>query len=151
VTDDEREALERLALDALKAIHAGGGMPLSRVETVAFLENPPHLLNGVEPLPAGKRGPRTKRTHYDQRFERMKGRYHLIKRLPDSRKRLGLPLLERVKAFALAELALHPDKPDRTLARRVLCAMGKNRREPTRDIGTIRRALVTLGMKNSPR
>ena len=160
MTDDERETIERLALDALKAIHAGGGMLLSRDETIAFLENPPHLLNGVERLPAGKRGPRSKYTRYDARFldvpepHRFMGwrilRKHCVA-VPKSRKERGKNLLNLVNRFAIDEVTSKPNAPSRTLARRVYVAM--ELANQTRHIDTIREALQRLGYlktKNHP-
>lgn len=113
LSDEDREALERLALDTGKAIHATGGRTLSRAETVAFLESPPHLLNGGERLPAGKRGARTKSTNYDLRYERLKGHYHRLKRLPDAgaiaRRKAGEPMRTFVLRIVKAEAGLIPE------------------------------------------
>jgi hypothetical protein len=134
-------------LRAIREIHAAGGRVLTREETLEFITRP-YYLGPPEPLPSGKRGPKTKRTQYDAAYERRKGLFHRLKRLPDSRKLAGDPLRDRVEAAALAELALHPDKPARTLSRRVWLALTK--KGFIHDIGTIRRNLKSLGMKNSP-
>lgn len=148
LSDDDREALERLALDAMRAIHKTGGRALSRAEAVAYLENPPHLLNGGERLPAGKRGARTKRTHYCLRFEKLRGRYHRLKRLPDAgataRRKAGEPL----RAFILRQVEgvarLIPDTtPPRKLTGLVLIALQLRRYRF--DPKVIRGALRQLG------
>jgi hypothetical protein len=134
-------------LRLIRQIHAAGGRELTRAETLEFITEPRYL-GPPEPLPSGKRGPKTKRTQYDAAYERRKGLFHRLKRLPDSRKLAGLPLLQRVEAVALDEAALHPNKPARTLARRVWLVLTK--KGFIHDIGTIRRNLKALGMKNSP-
>lgn len=128
LSDEDREALKRLAHDAIKAIHATGGRALSRAEVIAFLENPPHLLNGGERLPAGKRGARTKRTYYDLRYERLKGHYHRLKRLPDAgaaaRRKAGEPLRAFVLRIVKAEADLIPETtPERKLTGLVSVAL----------------------------
>lgn len=143
-----REALERLALDALKAIHATGGRALSRADTVAYLENPPHLLNGGERLPAGKRGARTKRTHYDLRFEKFKGRYHRLKRLPDAgaaaRRKAGEPLRALILRQVESVARLIPEAtPERELTGRVMRALQFKRHRF--DPKAVRWALRQLG------
>ncbi len=140
---DETEEAMRL----IKAIHATGGRKLTRDEALEFIVKPLYL-GPPEAMPSGKRGPKTKRTQYDAAYERRKGLFHRLKRLPDSRKLAGVPLRDQVEAAALAELALHPDKPARTLTRRVWIALMK--KGFIHDIGTIRRNLKALGMKNSP-
>jgi hypothetical protein len=55
---------------------------LSREETIDFIERPIDMGTPV-PLPSGKRGPRTRRTQYDAAYERRKGLYHRLKRLPE--------------------------------------------------------------------
>lgn len=120
LTDEERLALFKATRQS--------GRQLSRDETVAHLENPPHLLNGCDRLPAGKRGPRTERTLYDLRFERLKGRYHRIKRLPDAgaphvaaaRRKAGEPqrsLIQRKVEEVAAEIPT--STPERDLTRLV--------------------------------
>lgn len=145
MTDYESQAFGR---DLIKAIHQHPRQ-LSRAETIAFLENPPHLLNGGERLPAGKRGARTKRTHYDLRYGRFKGHYHRIKRLPDAgavaRRKIGEPLrafvLRRVDAVAklipettserdltglvMRALQLKGDRLDRKAVRDALRQLGR--------------------------
>jgi hypothetical protein len=54
---------------------------LTREETVKFITRPINF-GPPEPLPAGKAGPRTKRTQYDAARDRRKGRYHRLKVLP---------------------------------------------------------------------
>lgn len=148
LSDEDREALVRLALDAIKAIHRNGGRALSRTETIAFLENPPHLLNGGERLPAGKRGARTKRTYYDLRHEKLRGHYHRIKRLPDAgaaaRRKAGEPLrafiLRRVDTEAKAIPEATPRSYITGLVMRALQLKGDRF-----DRRAVRDALLRLG------
>lgn len=150
--DAERE---ELAHELMKAIHAQGGREMSRSEVVSLLEKPPHLLDGTERLPAGKRGPRTERTRYSLRMEKgspWRWAWKHYKAVPESRHQAGKPLPVLVERFAKEELARKPNAPSRTLARRVCVAMelvghGKH-------IDTIRRALQRLGYlkaRNPPR
>ena len=140
LTDEERLASFRAARQSAR--------PLSRAETVAYLENPPHLLNGSERLPAGKRGPRTERTHYDLRFERLKGRYHTIKTLPDAgadaRRGSGEPLARliqrKVEEVAGAIPTSTPERDLTGLVSRELDCRGFNF-----DPKAIREALRHLG------
>lgn len=95
LTDEEREALERLALDAIKAIHKTGGRPVTNAEKIEFMETPRRLFNGdelVDERTPGKRGPPPKKvTRYRLLAERMRGDYHRLIRRPRSggRARMG--------------------------------------------------------------
>lgn len=149
-----------LAHELTKEIHRQGGRRLSRVEAVALAENPPHLLNGSERLPAGTRGKRSRFTCYDRRAIRIKSRefsgwrwlWKHYKAVPESRTRTGQVLLNKVMDAALVEVTYHPGKSTRTLARRVMNALSRAK-QGDYDIGTIRRALQKLGFlkaKNPP-
>jgi hypothetical protein len=136
---------QELADELIKSIHAKGGRHLSREEKIAFLENPPALLNGGECLPASSRGPRTKRTYYDLRYERLKGKYHRLKRLPesgaDSRRGAGLVLREVEKVAG--KFCCQPERKLTGLVSRELEAQGlafdrKAIREALKRLGDIR-------------
>lgn len=147
MTDDDRRAFVRDLLNLLTATRQTA-RHLSRAETVAFLESPPHLLNGWERLPAGKRGARTKRTHYDLRAARHRGRYHTIKRLPDAgaaaRRKMGEPLRAFILRRVEAEARLIPETvPPRKLTGLVSRALSL--KGDRFDLKAIRDALRQLG------
>ncbi|MCU0809945.1 MAG: hypothetical protein MUE59_02705 [Thiobacillaceae bacterium] len=140
LTDEARRELFKVVRQSARE--------LSRAETIKHIENPPHLLNGGERLPAGKRGPRTERTHYDLRHERLKGRYHTIKRLPDAgadaRRKSGEPLARLIQAKVEEALAAIPaHAPERKLTG--LIARHLQEKRHTFDPKAIREALRRLG------
>lgn len=153
MTDGERQAVANGLLrvpfvDGMFKATRQTARRLSRAETIAFIENPPHLLNGGERLPAGKRGARTKRTHYDLRHERLKGRYHRIKRLPeagaDARRGAGESLRAFILRLVESEARLIPETtPERDLTGLVMRAIQFKRHQF--DHKAIRRALRQLG------
>lgn len=80
LTDDDREALERLALDAIKAIHRNGGRELSQAEAVAFIARPVYIVGGRRPI-----RPKAKKTRIQFSSELRRGVFHKLVRLPTVR------------------------------------------------------------------
>lgn len=153
MTDGERQAVAAGLLrvpfvDDLHKATRQSTRRYTRAETIAVFENPPHPLNGGERLPAGKAGRRTKRTHYDLRFEKLKGHYHRIKRLPDAgaraRRKAVEPLHKLILRRVDAEARLIPETtPERDLTGLVMRALQLKR--DNFDRKAIRRALRQLG------
>ena len=91
-------------LAAIKAIHAAGGAPMTKEETIAFITMPVHLgppqrlkLKGVG------RGPQSRDTQYDRAHERRKLIFHKLVRNPVSSKlaiQKGQPLRDLIQWFA---------------------------------------------------
>jgi hypothetical protein len=73
------------ALEAIKSIHAAGGVPLSKDETVEFILEPINLGWAVRLKPKGVgRGPQSRDTQYDRAYARRKLIYHKLVRNPES-------------------------------------------------------------------
>jgi hypothetical protein len=83
MADEKYKTDEAAALAAIK-LALQIGRELSDEETVEFITKPVWL-GYPEPLPAGKRGPRTRRTQYNAAADRRRGLYHRLVRLPANR------------------------------------------------------------------
>lgn len=145
LTDEDREALERLALDAIKATHKTGGRALTNPEIVAFLETPRTLFNGDDMMPKPPRGPSSSKTIWQHHVERMKGDFHRLIRWPRSggRGRKGdTPAQDDIARIA-GSLNLHdmPESERVWAVRLKLDLLGK-----PHDDKVIRDTLRTLGL-----
>lgn len=152
LTEDDRDAIEQLALDAMKSIHKTGGRTPTNQELIEFMETHRTLFNGTElmdeerPKPPPKRGPKPappkKVTRYELHAGRMKGHYHRLIRLPrsgaDARREVLADVESVVEGLGLADLPEHK-RVEAVKIKLDLC--GK-----THDDKAIRDALRTLGL-----
>lgn len=92
------------ALSVLKEILRGPGRPMLRDEAIAFINQPMFLVRPT--AQPGKRGPKKRRTVYDEAFDRRRGIYHRLVRLPEARRATGRQFRERVRKVAEEVLAL---------------------------------------------
>ena len=67
---------------AVRAMHAAGGRPLSAEEEARHLAKSPTLIGDLRPKEEPRRGPKTKRTIYDDALDRRKNLYRLAVKLP---------------------------------------------------------------------
>lgn len=152
LTDEDREALERLELEVIKATHPKathpvGGKVLTNPELIEFMETPRTLFNGVELVdekPPAARGPRPKRvTRYHLLAERMRGHYHRLIRLPRCGAGAKAEKVLTDVEFVIEGLGLI-DLPEHKRVDTVRVALDLCDR--THDDKAIREALRTLGL-----
>lgn len=132
--NDEAEALR-----LMKELHRDGGRQLTREEIIEHITRQ-FWMGYPVPKPPGKRGPKPKRTQYDDAYKRRKGLFHRLVRLPEARIRSGNRLRTHIDDIAKT---LAPRVPRHTLAVRVFWKLQK--RHMNADIKTIRTHLKKLG------
>jgi hypothetical protein len=126
------------ALNVIKAILRAGGRVMSKDEIIDFIQRP--MLLGKPQEDSSRRGPKSRKSQYDRAYERRKGLYHKLVRLPVKRREIGENLRNRIRKIAgekrscgvgnrqltsvvLRELELQGLTPNRTTVMRALKAM----------------------------
>lgn len=136
------------ALTLIKEAHRTGGIRFSVEETRDFLMRPVWL-GAPTAQPRGKRGPAKKAvvTQYDLAYQRRKGLYHKIVRLPNSgarsRRALGLCSRGLIKE---AYLAASNEKTQEALYA-FIQEWFFDRQFAVPDQSSIRKAMKALGLK----
>lgn len=134
------------ALHLIKEIHKAGGTPLNNAELIEFITKPIYM-GMPQPLPAKGRGRKPKRTQYDGAYDRRKGFYHRLVRLPASgaSARLGMGNWLRDIVLKLAREML-PHTKQHKLVFEVLKALDE-KKLPLPDESTIRKVLANSGIR----
>lgn len=120
---------------------------LSREEVVEFIAKPVYM-GTPERIPAKRRGPKQKRTQYDEAYDRRKGLYHRLVRLPKTGttacRSKGDALRDSIRKYA-EELAEH-SAPQHKLVSAISRRMTRDRIQPPDD-STLRKKLRELGYR----
>ena len=132
-------------LSEIEKVHAAGGRALSDDEARRLIMSPMNLGRPrVRARDPSKRGPKPRRTQYDDAFDLRRGLYHELVRLPENaaaggegNRRASQNLRDKILAVALA---VDPTTPRHKLAKAVEDKMLRDRGQRA-SIVTIRRVL----------
>lgn len=123
----------------------GGATLLSNEEAIEFITRPIYYMGFPNRLPAKARGRKPARTQYDLAYERRKGLYQKLVRLPqsrikaaDARRMIGNTTRDLILRIA-AKLA--PTTPRHKLASEILRYLHKHPHLPQSDATTVRRII----------